>query len=73
MIPDITDHLSEIFENSSVLLTIQQYLQIKTDKAQLIANDQYEGEAREEIARRFGRLLSYPEKVITDLINNQRD
>lgn len=31
MIPGITDHLSEIFENSSVLLTIQQYLQIKKD------------------------------------------
>jgi hypothetical protein len=48
--------------------TLDKYLAIKTDKAQLRAAGKYEGAAREEIARRFGRLLSYPEPVIDDLL-----
>lgn len=48
--------------------TLDEYLALKADKAKLVADDAYEGEARENIARRFGRLLSYPEPVIDELI-----
>ena len=48
--------------------TLDRYLAIKADKAALQAAGNYEGAAREEIARRFGRLLSYPEPVIDDLL-----
>ena len=48
--------------------TLDRYLAIKSDKAALVAAGEYEGSAREEIARRFGRLLSYPEPVIDDLL-----
>ncbi len=48
--------------------TLDEYLAIKSDKAALIASNQYAGQAREDIARRFGRLLSYPKKVIDDLL-----
>ena len=48
--------------------TLDQYLSIKADQAQLKAAGAHEGEAREQIARRFGRLLSYPEPVIDDLL-----
>jgi hypothetical protein len=48
--------------------TLDRYLAIKADKAALRAAGNYEGAAREEIARRFGRLLSYPEPVIDELL-----
>ena len=48
--------------------TLDRYLAIKTDKAELVAAGKYTGAAREEIARRFGRLLSYPEAVIDGLL-----
>ncbi len=51
--------------------TLEQYLALKADKAQLVAAGEYEGAAREDIARRFGHLLSYPEAVIDDLIEKQ--
>lgn len=51
--------------------TLDKYLALKADKATLVAAGRYSGEAREEIARRFGRLLSYPENIITDLIAKQ--
>ena len=51
--------------------TLDKYLSIKSDKARLIENDEYLGAARENIARRFGRLLSYPEPVIDELISKQ--
>lgn len=50
--------------------TLEKYLAIKKDKAALVAADAYRGAAREDIARRFGRLLSYPEAVIDDLLGN---
>ncbi len=53
--------------------TLHQYLAIKADKAALTAAGNYEGAAREEIARRFGRLLSYPEPVIDDLLERQKN
>ncbi len=51
--------------------TLGKYLALKADKATLVAAGRYSGEAREEIARRFGRLLSYPEAIITSLIEKQ--
>ena len=50
--------------------TRQEYLDLKTRKAQLVASNQYTGQAREEIARRFGAMLSYPEWKINQLIIN---
>ena len=52
--------------------TLDQYLAIKADKAALQEAGEYSGEAREEIARRFGRLLSYPESVIDDLLAREK-
>lgn len=49
--------------------TLDDYLQIKADKQALIDAGDYDGAAREDIARRFGRLLSYPEVVIDDLLS----
>jgi len=51
--------------------TLDDYRTLKADKATLVATGKYSGEAREEIARRFGRLLSYPDNIITDLIKKQ--
>jgi len=51
--------------------TLDEYLALKADKATLVTTGKYTGPAREEIARRFGRLLSYPENIITDLIRKQ--
>ncbi len=51
--------------------TLDRYLAIKADQARLAAAGEYEGDAREEIARRFGRLLSYPEAVIDDLLEQK--
>jgi hypothetical protein len=51
--------------------TIDEYLALKKEKTALAAAGKYRGVAREKIARRFGRLLSYPENVIDDLIEKQ--
>jgi hypothetical protein len=73
----VTDlYPADVAEGKHVLLiykydTLDQYLAVKADKAALVATGEYEGEAREEIARRFGRLLSYPESVIDDLLERQ--
>jgi hypothetical protein len=71
----VTDlYPADVAEGKHVLLiytgdTLEQYLELKADKASLVAAGKYEGEARKEIARRFGRLLSYPDPIIDDLIN----
>jgi hypothetical protein len=62
---------ADIAKGKEVLLfyqppTLERYLALKERKAALIAANEYEGEAREEIARDFGRLLSYPETVIDE-------
>jgi len=49
--------------------TLERYLEIKGDKAALVAAGRYDGEARETIARRFGRLLSYPDEVIDTMLS----
>jgi len=44
--------------------TFEEYQALKADKGRLEELGEYQGEARTEIARRFGRLLSYPESTI---------
>lgn len=44
--------------------TFQEYQALKAEKRRLEELGEYEGEVRTEIARRFGRLLSYPEATI---------
>ena len=44
--------------------TFQEYQALKAEKRRLEELGEYQGEARTEIARRFGRLLSYPESTI---------
>lgn len=74
----VTDlYPADVAEGKHVLLvytgdTLEKYLALKRDKARLVAEGAYRGEARETIARRFGRLLSYPEPVITGLIERNR-
>jgi hypothetical protein len=41
---------------------------LKEEKAALVAEGEYEGEARLEIARKMGRLLSYPEERIESML-----
>jgi hypothetical protein len=77
----VTDlYPADVAEGKHVLLIytgdrLEQYLELKADKARLVATGDYEGAARKEIARRFGRLLSYPDPVIDDLIkrNSAKD
>lgn len=49
--------------------TLAEYQALKDDKARLVAAGEYHGEARADIARRFGRLLSYPDAVIEDMLS----
>jgi len=46
----------------------QDYLNLKAKKKQLVESNKYKGEARTEIARSFGKLLSYPDKRINELL-----
>jgi len=46
--------------------TLDKYLALKQRKADLIEAREYSGKAREDIARGFGRLLSYPDSVIDE-------
>lgn len=70
----ITDlFAADIAKNKEVLLIYQgntkdQYLQLKKDKEKLVSENRYEGKAREEIARRFGRMLSYSPRKINELL-----
>ncbi len=50
--------------------TLDEYLALKQRKSELVASDSYTGDARRDIARQFGRLLSYPDAVIEELVNN---
>ncbi len=48
--------------------TIHEYLALKKEKAHLIEKGLYDEAARLKIAHAFGKLLSYPESTITNLI-----
>ena len=51
--------------------TLDKYLALKQKKAALIEAGEYKGKAREDIARDFGRLLSYPDSVIDEKLINR--
>lgn len=62
---------SSLTDGKHVLLiykgaTLDKYLALKQKKAALVESGGYSGLAREDIAREFGRLLSYPEANIDD-------
>lgn len=64
---------ADIAKDKEVLLIYQgttkdQYLQLKADKDKLVSEDRYTGTEREEIARRFGRMLSYSTRKINQLL-----
>jgi hypothetical protein len=64
---------AEITEGKHVLLiakgsTKQAYYDLKAEKRRLVESGAYVGAAREDIARRMGRLLSYPEERIDELL-----
>jgi len=66
---------SEITEGKHVLLiytgqTKQKYLDIKRKKILLEQSGEYEDIKRTEIAVSLGKLLSYPDDKINELINN---
>jgi hypothetical protein len=46
--------------------TLEKYLALKQKKAGLIEVGEYTGKPREDIARGFGRLLSYPDSMIDE-------
>ena len=50
--------------------TWQTYMDLKAEKARLETLGQYEGEARAQIARQFGALLSYSDEKIAALLGN---
>ena len=49
--------------------TLDEYLALKQRKSELVVSGSYTGDARRDIARQFGRLLSYPEANIEELID----
>ncbi len=48
-----------------------EYLALKKEKQALVASGRYEGEARKDIARKMGRLLSYSEEKIAALLSGR--
>lgn len=44
--------------------TLEKYLKLKEDKKILVESGTYEGDARRDIAVRFGRLLGYSDRMI---------
>ncbi len=65
--PDVATgkHVLLIYTGS----TKDDYFALKADKAALEADGRYEGEARVDIARRFGRMLSYPDETIDEMLS----
>jgi hypothetical protein len=73
----VTDLFAEsITRGKTVILiykspdTLAAYRRLKADKSGLVNEGHYQGEARVEIARRFGQLLSYPDQTINDLLRS---
>lgn len=63
----------EITEGMHVLLIYldpvkREYLALKAEKQRLIESEKYHGQVRQDIARKMGRLLSYPEHRITKML-----
>ena len=70
----VTDLFSEaLTDGKDVLLicseaTRLEYTELKALKSRLMESGQYDAEARVDIARRFGELLSYPEEAINAML-----
>jgi hypothetical protein len=70
----VTDLFSEDLTTGKHVLLIyldpikDEYFALKSQKEDLIAKGEYLGEARTNIARQMGRLLSYPEEQIERLV-----
>ena len=67
---------ADVAQGKDVLLiyegaTRDEYLALKADAHQLQEGGQYRGKTREEIARRFGRMLSYSPQQINQLLAQQ--
>ena len=65
---------ADIAKDKEVLLIYQgttkdQYLQLKADKDKLMKAAKYQGDEREQLARRFGRMLSYSPSKINQLLS----
>lgn len=65
---------AELTEGKHVILiyndpVLDEYLALKERKQELVDEGRYEGEARKEIAREMGRLLSYPEERIETMLS----
>jgi hypothetical protein len=45
-----------------------EYMALKAEKNALIEQSRYEGEARLDVARQMGRLLSYPQERIDEML-----
>jgi hypothetical protein len=71
----VTDLFSESLTAGKHVLVIymdpakEEYLALKAEKKELVEKGEYEGEARREIARKMGRLLSYPEERIEQMLD----
>lgn len=68
----------DIVEGKEVLLlhqgnTEQAYFKLKKDQEELISSSKYTESSEREIARRFGRLLSYTPRKINKLISENTD
>ena len=70
----VTDLFSEeLTAGKHVLLiyrgeTLAEYQALKAEKERLVAAGEYDQEARQDVAVRFGRLLSYPDEKIRALL-----
>lgn len=67
---------ADVAAGKEVLLIYQggtkdEYLQLKADAHRLRAAGAWSGKPREEVARRFGRMLSYPSWRINELLAQQ--
>lgn len=52
--------------------TLEAYRELKAYKAELVDADAYSGEARAEVAARLGKLLSYPDAKIAELVERRK-
>ena len=64
---------ADVAEGKHVILlykgtTLDEYLALKQKKNELVKSGNYSGKARKDIARQFGKLLSYPDVIIEEKI-----
>jgi len=74
----VTDLQSEEFTQGKVSVlyykddyVLQSYLNLKKKKAELVREGKYDQKARKQVSREFMRLLSYPEKIIEEKLNQE--